>query len=473
MGLFKTKKCAKSASAGGGVADEERACYEKASVPTIAPNKKSKKLPFLKKRNKNHPPATGKSNEQEVVAAAQQQQRDSHNQTLDVTLDDDDDADVEPEDEDLGDVPRSISTPSRDGEPLPPLPPTPSDGVVGGEERSDDHDSLGSPCEKVLRSQHEQDQRAAAAATGGAAMSPGGASAPPPMTEEQRAAIAELQAALAQSPAPAMENLPLYIDALSPAMSPDPSSDLPSRALRCLFALSEASSNKQQRIDMVRGVVPAVDNSTLDEERDAADEWKKSSAVRKKSLAPALLSFLKRCPRDSSEQYLALLVLNNLSIPVQNKRPIALEHGGMRTLGRLLCEDPGCHLLVIIIVNLTFGDERLNRDLLTMSTSGATAPGDDCNGGEELDRKERSFVSCGGEVQLVDSLGYALLVSMGDWTVDSQVSCCYLLTHSPVSKQSWHRLLQSSSRSLVRSHSCLPKAAHTLRVNCSRSCFRC
>jgi hypothetical protein len=52
----------------------------------------------------------------------------------------------------------------------------------------------------------------------------------------------------------------------------------------------------------------------------------------------------------------------------------------------MLCEDPGCHLLAIVVVNLTFGDAELNRDLLSM-------------GG-------------GGEVQLVDCLGYALLVSL-------------------------------------------------------------
>ena len=28
----------------------------------------------------------------------------------------------------------------------------------------------------------------------------------------------------------------------------------------------------------------------------------------------------------------------------------------------MLCEEPGCHLLAIAIVNLTFGDEELNRD---------------------------------------------------------------------------------------------------------------
>ena len=53
----------------------------------------------------------------------------------------------------------------------------------------------------------------------------------------------------------------------------------------------------------------------------------------------------------------------------------------------MLCEEPGCHLLAIVIVNLTFGDEELNRDLLTMDADG-------------------------GDLQLVDCLGYALLVSL-------------------------------------------------------------
>ncbi len=39
---------------------------------------------------------------------------------------------------------------------------------------------------------------------------------------------------------------------------------------------------------------------------------------------------------------------------------------GAKVLGRLLCKDPGCHLLAIVIVNLMFGDKELNPDLLTM-----------------------------------------------------------------------------------------------------------
>ena len=65
--------------------------------------------------------------------------------------------------------------------------------------------------------------------------------------------------------------------------------DKPAMALRQLFALSEHPSDN--RIEMV--------------ETD---------------LVPTLLTFLQNSERGSSEQYLTLLVLNNISIPAQNKR---------------------------------------------------------------------------------------------------------------------------------------------------------
>ena len=68
------------------------------------------------------------------------------------------------------------------------------------------------------------------------------------------------------------------------------SGDKPARALRQLFALSELPS----------------DNRT--------------EMVAETDLVPTLLTFLQRTERGSSEQYLTLLVLNNISIPAQNKR---------------------------------------------------------------------------------------------------------------------------------------------------------
>mmetsp|Transcript_3229 Transcript_3229/g.7141 ORF Transcript_3229/g.7141 Transcript_3229/m.7141 type:complete len:129 (+) Transcript_3229:104-490(+) len=75
-------------------------------------------------------------------------------------------------------------------------------------------------------------------------------------------------------------------------------------------------------------------------------------------LVPALLAFLKRCPRNSSEQHVTLTILNNLYIPAENKRIIAFEYGAAKLLGKLLNENPDCQMLLIVIINLTFGDER-------------------------------------------------------------------------------------------------------------------
>mmetsp|Transcript_28175 Transcript_28175/g.51005 ORF Transcript_28175/g.51005 Transcript_28175/m.51005 type:complete len:797 (-) Transcript_28175:47-2437(-) len=118
--------------------------------------------------------------------------------------------------------------------------------------------------------------------------------------------------------------------------SVDTSGETPAKALRMLFSLSE-SAETENRTKMVR---------------DA-------------DLVPELLDFLKRCERGSSEQYLALLVLNNISIPSENKRLIALECGGAQILSRLLCLDPSCHLMAIILVNLTFCDAELRKELVT------------------------------------------------------------------------------------------------------------
>lgn len=244
--------------------------------------------------------------------------------------------DAHDEDDDIGDIPRSISAPSREG-----------DGDGG---REDDQDSIGSPGAMFVARNNER--------------------------------AARLREMLTEGPA-SIERLRHYVAALSPSVSPDPSAELPSWALRCLFSLSEHSSQKEQRIHMVRAsCAPSEEEKEewVDDDGDAPPL----------SLVPALLSFLQRCPRDSSEQYLTLLVLNNLSIPTQNKRLIGLEHGGAKALGGLLCEDPGCHLLVIIVVNLTFGDNALNRDLLRVRSG----------------ESEKEW-----DVQLVDSLSYALLVS--------------------------------------------------------------
>jgi hypothetical protein len=90
---------------------------------------------------------------------------------------------------------------------------------------------------------------------------------------------------------PTMEHLPDLILDLETAV--ETSADRPARALRMLFALSE-HGHTDNRTEMV-----TAENGRL---------------------VSALLTFLTRCDRKSSEQYLTLLVLNNISIPSENKR---------------------------------------------------------------------------------------------------------------------------------------------------------
>jgi len=115
----------------------------------------------------------------------------------------------------------------------------------------------------------------------------------------------------------------------------------PARALKTLFTLSDDNpSNEENRIGMVREVSG--------------------------KLVPTLLTFLTRIQDElSSEKYLTLLVLNNISIPAENKRIIALDCGGARILGRLLCQDPSCHIISIILANLTYcSDFDLRNELM-------------------------------------------------------------------------------------------------------------
>ena len=452
MGLFKTTKSNNTALRLPSLPKlirEEADDDNESSVPTHTKWGTKKKFPFflLKKRNindikqqrRNQQPSFNDltmRNLQPSVFKKKESEDDDYHYEVD---------DEKEDEEDLGDIPRSISTPSRDMlDPLPPLPPTPTDeeeerlkqiwhqlqqyhhqqcntpefnseyDVLDKEVEVDhDQDSLGSPCEIIFKRQQLQRQRLAhLSLTIPTAVVVGPVSNAPvadtcratDISNESNikhldtdsnhkdanintafvAARNKLQAIVSENAS--IKHLPHYIAALSPSMSPDTSAELSSRALSCLFTLSEveASSSsgtclhqqQKQRVDMVHGLNYDSTNTTPPE----------SSTP----LIPALLSFLLRCPQNSSEQYLTLLVLNNLSIPMQNKRAIALQYDGAKILARLLCEDPACHLLVIIIVNLTFGDLELNRDLLTMGHSGVTSTFD---------------------VLLVQSLGYVFLVS--------------------------------------------------------------
>jgi len=97
---------------------------------------------------------------------------------------------------------------------------------------------------------------------------------------------------------------------------------------------------------------------------------------------------------NSSEQYLALLVLNNVSIPSENKRIIAMNCNAVSILARLLCEDVSCHLMAIILVNLTFADADLRRELVNPNS----------------------------HMQLVDALSFAFVVSMQDESFENTMA---------------------------------------------------
>lgn len=138
--------------------------------------------------------------------------------------------------------------------------------------------------------------------------------------------------------APSMDKVPLYIDML--AQSQLTSEDSAVRIMRHLFALSE---HKNECCDFNRRALVHENNNKL---------------------LPVLLQFLQRCESGSQEQYLCLLVLNNISIPDENKRIIALNYGGVHLLSRVLCENPSCHLVAIILVNLTFADNDVRKELI-------------------------------------------------------------------------------------------------------------
>lgn len=45
---------------------------------------------------------------------------------------------------------------------------------------------------------------------------------------------------------------------------------------------------------------------------------------------------------------------------------IGLEYGGARVFANLLCDDPSCHLMAIILVNLTFADAELRKQYVSV-----------------------------------------------------------------------------------------------------------
>eukprot|EP00526_Cylindrotheca_closterium_P004682 CAMPEP_0113628566 /NCGR_PEP_ID=MMETSP0017_2-20120614/14803_1 /TAXON_ID=2856 /ORGANISM="Cylindrotheca closterium" /LENGTH=787 /DNA_ID=CAMNT_0000538879 /DNA_START=103 /DNA_END=2462 /DNA_ORIENTATION=- /assembly_acc=CAM_ASM_000147 len=112
------------------------------------------------------------------------------------------------------------------------------------------------------------------------------------------------------------------------------------KALKMLFALSEQPES-HNRIEMAR-----YDNGRI---------------------VTALLNILcSSSPQKSNEKYMALLVLNNISIPAENKQAVAITHDAVRVLSKLLCDDPSCHLIAIILVNLSFAEPEVLEELVSL-----------------------------------------------------------------------------------------------------------
>ena len=150
-----------------------------------------------------------------------------------------------------------------------------------------------------------------------------------------------------QKSSPSMQSLPYLVDIIAKS---DTISE--TKIIECLHLLVILSSQNEKNT-----------TETLEENRKYMASYNGCYLVTK------LLDFLRCSVRGSKEQYLALLVLNNLSIPPENKRLIAIDCGGAKLLSRLLCEDVSCELISIILVNLSFADHRVRLDLLDPNSS--------------------------------------------------------------------------------------------------------
>jgi hypothetical protein len=86
----------------------------------------------------------------------------------------------------------------------------------------------------------------------------------------------------------------------------------PLRALRMLYALSVKSVDNCDDGEFVCNRVKMVHCFNQNNQSIPSEV--------QRPLVPALLGFLKRCKVNSTEHKLTLLVLNSLSVPIENKR---------------------------------------------------------------------------------------------------------------------------------------------------------
>jgi hypothetical protein len=112
-----------------------------------------------------------------------------------------------------------------------------------------------------------------------------------------------------------LEHIPDLILDLESAV--ETSAKRPSKALRTLFFLSQQSGGPTET-NPNRNRIEMVHRFNCTDQNNRRDEF--YSNIHTGALVPALLRFLKRCKHNSNEQYLSLLVLNNISIPLENKR---------------------------------------------------------------------------------------------------------------------------------------------------------
>ena len=152
--------------------------------------------------------------------------------------------------------------------------------------------------------------------------SPGGRTRPAPLSTDQRVQPPPMRCP--DTPA-AMERVPALVWDLNNARNT--SGERAARALRALFGLSERGSSRSGAPLTIAGTNSGSVMSVSSGKDEHGEQYRVENRNRVDmvkcadgGLVPALLDFLGRCKRGSSEQYLALLVLNNVSIPGENKR---------------------------------------------------------------------------------------------------------------------------------------------------------
>ena len=149
---------------------------------------------------------------------------------------------------------------------------------------------------------------------------------------------------------PSIEQVPLLVQQLNAVLDAHQSteSEKAARILRQLVIVSEDHAVRGQMIAngaLLNVIFNFVDLCRTEQER------RRDSAV---------------CPDELDQQaqlYLALLLVNNLSIPPANKRIIAIK--GTPFLSRILTDDPSCHLAAVLLANWTVQDAALRREMVT------------------------------------------------------------------------------------------------------------